>query len=91
MTVKHHHCSWIIPAVLTLLLPIATIFCIGLWWQTGFSWEAEPPPWYCAPLYFLAAAMIIATPISFIWTIIAFIRWRQRPEDNGDSDKPLST
>jgi hypothetical protein len=67
--------SWIFPAIRTLLLPFATILCVGVWWETGFSWEAEPAPWYCLPLFLMSIGMMIATPASLIWTIIAFIRW----------------
>ena len=72
---KFFHLNWIVPALITLVLPFAAFLFVGVWWQTGFSWEADiSPSWYCAPLYIGAFCMVIATPVSLIWTVVAFVR-----------------
>lgn len=72
---KQRGSNWVIPAWLTLALPVAAFLCIAVWWRTCFTWETGVP-WYSAPLFFGAFAFAIATPIALAWTVVALL-WRR--------------
>ncbi len=79
--VNRRQLKWTVPAMITLALPFGAFVCMGLWWQTAFSWDADfRPPWYCALFLIGALAMAVATPVSLIWTIILFCR--RKPQTN---------
>jgi hypothetical protein len=67
--------QWIVPALIALVIPLCTAVCVGVWWQTAFSWEAtDTAPWYSAPLYVTVCAMLIAAPVCLVWAVVAFIK-----------------
>jgi hypothetical protein len=81
---ESHRLKLIIPPVITVTLFFAAFVCLGQWWFTGFSWEAEiPPPWYCAPLYVGSFVMLIGSGISLLWTMWVFVKAFSATAKNG--------